>query len=224
MLIYKLSLAFFVLLATQASANSLKLACENANEVKAESARLRSQPDDVVRRRSKHQLTVTTQAGTKQFIDQPPHDEPLAGVHYFFCDRKDGWVLVTKDDQAVFTGALINLTTGQVTPAGETVLFSPDRRAYFATEQPDGLDGEVWSVYSIDGRKSWSGYSFISSETQQDTIDSYLSNPTWTATGELTATAACVGKLEVQWRVKLVKKADDWNWQPRKRCGAVRSK
>lgn len=220
----KLSLAFFVLLATQASANPLQLECQNASEAKAESARLRSQSNDVVRRRSKHQLTVATPMGTRQFIDQPPHDEPLAGVHYYFCDRKEGLVLLTKVDQALFTGVLIDQTTGKVTPAGETVLFSEDRRAYLATEQPDGLDGNVWSVYSIDGHQSWSGYSFISRKGEQDSIESYLSDPTWTPTGELTATATCAENPEVQWQVTLVKKASAWNWQPRKRCGPASPK
>jgi hypothetical protein len=220
----RLSLSFLALLATQAYAHPLKLECQNANEVQAESARLRSLSGDMVRRRSKHQLTVITRAGSRQFTDQPPHDEPLSGVHYHFCARKDGWVLLTKDNQGVFTGVLVNETTGQVAPAGETVLFSEDRRAYLATEQPDGLDGNVWSVYSVDGRKSWSGYSFISRDAAQGTIDSTLSDPAWTPTGELTATATCLEDLAVQWQVKLVKKAGAWDWQPRKRCGPARQK
>ena len=135
----KLPLAFLVLLATQACAEPLRLGCQHANEATAESARLRSLPGELVRRSSKHQLTVNTREGMKRFIDQPPHDEPLAGVHYFFCDRKEGLVLLTKVDQSVFTGVLVNETTGKVTPAGKTVLLSEDRRAYFATEQPNGL-------------------------------------------------------------------------------------
>jgi hypothetical protein len=82
----------------------------------------------------------------------------------------------------------------------------------------------VWSVYSVDGRKSWSGYSFISRDAAQGTIDSTLSDPAWTPTGELTATATCLEDLAVQWQVKLVKKAGAWDWQPRKRCGPARQK
>lgn len=176
----------------------------------------------VVQRIAKHRLTVQTNDGPKVFNDEPPHDEQLAGVHHYFCDRQDGLVLLMLINQVLFTGLLVNEFTGKITPGGESVWLSKDRQAYLISEHANGMDGSMWSVYSIDGKKSWSGYNFIEGEGATLTAEAHLTDPVWTASGELTAEATCAFNVDKKWRVKLLKKAGVWDWKPRKACGHVR--
>lgn len=169
------------------------------------------------RRASPHRLTINTAKGAVSFVDQAPHDEPFAGVHYWFCDRHDGYMLIGVQRDALFTGELVNESTGAVIKAGASVSFSPDRSAYLAEEQPDGLDGEQWSVHAADGRALWSGYSFIPRGGNGDEIEIELEQPAWQADGELVANAACAGSTAV-WPVRLIERQGQWSWQPRRPC------
>lgn len=184
---------------------------------KKEQAHIRKLAPGVVARRGAHLLNVTTAAGVRSFKDQPPFDEPLDGVHHKFCDRKEGFILVKVSDGGLFTGKLINEQTGAVTEGGESVYFSEDRRAYLATEQPDGMDGSVWKVYAVNGKLSWSGYNYIpDSDPNYRYTD--LDTPTWMPNGELVASAACSSDPERKWKVKLVKNNGQSDWAPRKKC------
>jgi len=173
---------------------------------------------DVVTRINQHQLNILTKVGSATLVDKPPHDEPLSGVHYLFCDRRDGFLLITMQDDTRFGGKLINEQTGAITDAGQDVVISHDERAYFAAVQPNGLDGEEWSIYAINGKKSWSGYSFIPQKDNPGQFYAYLEHPTWLPSGEFTATASCASKIDMKWTVKLVKNQGEWSWKPLKRC------
>jgi hypothetical protein len=186
------------------------------NDPAVEAKHIAASAQGVVRRDSKHVLSVRTAQGVLRFTDKPPHDEPLSGVHYHFCDRRDGYTLVLVEDEADFNGVLIDETTGKTTDAGPEVLFSNDRRAYFAETVPDGLDGEVWTIRAIDGTVSWKGYSFI--ETQKGFFDILLDAPAWTDTGEFTAMARCAGDGKLRWQVKLTKAGGQWQWLPKRTC------
>ena len=196
----------------------LTLSCPDPRDKGQEAKLIRKLASDIVKRTSRHQLDIQVAGTVKKLVDKPPHDEPLAGLHYYFCDRKEGFILLYKEDESDFGGTLINEQTGTLTPGGQTVMFSPDRRAYFATVQPDGLDGEEWSIYAVDGKQSWSGYSFIPNPKKPDYAYAYLDKPAWTATGEFTASASCATKQETTWPVKLVKKDGKWDWAPKKTC------
>jgi len=197
----------------------LHLSCGYAdNEPRVEAKRIAGRAQGVVRRESKHVLSVRTAAGVLRFKDEPPYDEPLAGKHHYFCDRRDGFILLQVADESDFTGVLIDEATGKKTEAGTEVLFSNDRRAYFATIQPDGLDGMVWKIYAVDGKPSWSGYSFI--EKRKGEFDATLETPAWTDTGEFTAMAQCLADEKVRWKVKLTKVGSQWQWLPNRKCPA----
>ena len=218
-----LTLSLIFCLTGAAAALPDKLGCKgDLTNPKVERVLIADRAAGVVQRISKHRLTVQTNNGPKDFYDEPPYDEQLAGVHHYFCDRREGIVLLMMNNQTLFTGLLVNEATGKITPGGESVWLSQDRRAYLASEQPDGMDGNVWSVYSIDGRKSWSGYNFIEGDGATLTAEAYLSDPVWTANGELTAEATCARNVDKKWQVKLVKKAGVWDWKPRKFCGYLR--
>jgi hypothetical protein len=190
----------------------------SCNSSLKEQALIRSRAPEVASRKGKHELKIVTAKGILTFTDKPPHDEPLSGVHHYFCDRKEGFILLRVEDESLFTGKLINEQTGVVTDAGQDVLFSADRRAYFATEQPDGLDGETWNIYAIDGRRSWSGYSFIPKSNEPLRLSAYLENAKWLPNGEFSATASCGPDSGKKWTVKLVKDKGYWDWKPKKNC------
>ncbi|KQV58069.1 hypothetical protein ASE26_24250 [Duganella sp. Root198D2] len=173
----------------------------------------------VVARKGAHLLKVTTKAGVQTFKDKPPYDEPLDGVHHYFCDRKEGFILIKVEDGGEFTGKLIDEQTGTVMKGGESVLFSEDRRAYLASEHGDGLDGDVWTIYAVNGQVSWTGYNFISAPDQSYRyVD--LGMPAWMPNGELVASATCASDENRKWKMKLVKNNGQWDWAPRKKCPA----
>ncbi len=170
----------------------------------------------MVARKGKHVLQVTTKAGVLTYKDKPPYDDPMDGVHYTFCDRKEGYILVQHNETSL-SGKLINEATGVVTNGGQSVIFSDDRRAYFADEQQDGRDGSDWTIYTADGKKSWSGVSVLESG-KPAAMYAFLEAPTWLPSGELAATAYCINEESRKWQVKLVKKNNTWDWTPRKQC------
>lgn len=177
----------------------------------------------VVSRIDAHHLRVKTAVGPVTLADEGPFDEPFAGVRHQFCDRRDGFVLLLVQQDVFFTGKLVNEQTGAVIPAGQRVLFSPDRRAYLAAIQPNGLDGMEWEVRAVDGRLSWQGYDFIPADPNVS-IQASLEDPAWTAKGELTAVARCVTDLDRTFPVKLVRLKAGWTWKPSPatRCPAER--
>lgn len=213
------SCVFLLLLAVSALASAQTvLRCRAPYDAAKEAAEIRRLAPESVQRTAPHVLRVTTAARALVLKDVPPYDEPLSGQHYYFCSRGAGYLHFRFEDDSLFTGVLVNEQSGVLMPAGQEVIFSPDLRAYFATEQPEGLDGEVWKIRAADGRPSWSGYSFITRQDRPDTIYATLDQPAWTPSGELTARATCIDGNWTRWQVKLLKIAGDWQWRPLRRC------
>ena len=59
--------------------------------------------------------------------------------------------MLLKEDEALFTGALVDDATGALLPGGQKVLFSKNAQYYLAYEQPDGQDGETIKLYRRNG-------------------------------------------------------------------------
>lgn len=211
-----LLLAGFAAVAAQAA--TLQLTCPDSGDAGKEARRIKEIAAGVVKRHATHELHVQAGGKTLKFIDQPPYDEPLDGTRYAFCDRQDGFILLTHVDGSLFTGKLINEATGNVTQGGERVTFSPDRRAYFASEQPDGLDGSVWSIHAVNGRESWSGFSFIPHPTKRGYMAASLTDERWEPGGQFSAQAECFYGNGIKWRVKLVNDGGQWGWRPARKC------
>ena len=213
------SSVFLLLLAASALAGAqTALSCKDPREAAREAAEIRRLAPESVQRTAPHVLRVTTAAKAVVLKDQPPHNEPFSGKHYYFCSRGAGYLHFRLEEEGLFTGVLVNEQSGAVLPAGQEVVFSPDLRAYFATEQPDGLDGEVWEIHAADGRLSWSGYSFMPRQGRPETIYATLDQPAWTARGEFTARATCIDGSQHSWPVKLLKIAGAWQWRPYASC------
>jgi len=200
-----------------AQSTSLQLNCEGEDGPVPEAARIKALAPGIVMRTGKHQLTVKVTGKTLKFADKPPYDE-LGGVMYSFCDRKDGFILLKHINGDRFGGKLINEADGAALPGGGSVTFSPDKRAYFGKVQPDGLDGEEWSIYAVDGRRSWTGFSFIPNPKKQGYMSATLTDERWEANGTFTAQATCIPADKITWRVKLVNNAGKWDWRPTRRC------
>jgi hypothetical protein len=124
-----------------------------------ETQRLHNAPHGA-RRIGKHRLEVAWVNGKKVFTDKPPYNEPLDGIWWAYCgyDAKLGVHLLVKQDNGLFTGALLDDQTGVVLSAGQGVMFSPDAKRYLAYEQPDGQDGETLKLYTRNGTLLWKGF------------------------------------------------------------------
>ncbi|WP_338844978.1 hypothetical protein V8J88_14955 [Massilia sp. W12] len=198
----------------------LKLSCESKKKPLSEAQLIQKRKAGAVFVRTKaHLARVKSGAGWLEFADTPPFDEPLSGVLHTFCDMRGEYLLLAVADEGRFGGKLVHLPSGRITPGGLSVHFSRDGRAYFANEQPDGLDGNEWMIYAQDGRLSWQGYNFIEQSGKPGHVDTFLSDPRWLPNGEFSAKASCDEAGSHQWPVKLIKQNGQWEWQPRRKCG-----
>jgi len=115
-------------------------------------------------------------------------------VAYQYCGFGLGFHLIRKSDEGLFTGVLLDTKTGRVLPAGKTVIFAPDTSRYFAVQQPDGLDGEEWLLYSRGGTRLWKGLSGVEAKSPMGNWTYFiatLQQPHWSTTGELEAILRC---------------------------------
>jgi len=209
--------AILVMCMFTVDAATLSLDCPLSMDEREEQTRIRKRATAIAERTSKHMLQVTVNGNVLRFIDKPPYDEP-EGSRYRFCDRKDGHILILAHVDDVITGKLIHEASGAMTPGGESVIFSADKRSYFTSEQPNGLDGNVWNLYRTDGSRIWTGFSFIARKTDPDAISAFLAKPKWDANGMLVAQASCLARPDTTWKVKLMNTAGNWNWSPKRTC------
>ena len=195
---------------------SLPLSCSVAESVALKTAPLRAA------RVSPNELQVQWRAGTRVFRDSGVVAGDMGGIDYRYCgyDPGSGFHLIFKHDDTLFGGVLLDHVTGRELPAGQLVIFAPDTTRYFATVQPDGLDGEEWHVYSTRGSPLWEGVSNIRAKDSSLTFDyavAELTNPRWSSAGELQATLMCTGRPHSE-TVTLRRQAGDFAWLPAVPC------
>lgn len=215
-LLYPLVLASTLILnqAAWSQTSAVSLDCDIGDQ--QQETKLLRAANGMAVRRSIHELRLTVAGKELTFKDTPPYDEPLDGTSYTYCGRKEGYSLIADREGDVFTGKLIDERTGRILDAGQEVMFSPDRRAYLASEQIDGMDGPMWTIHSIDGKVSWKGPSFVEPSTPHSSAIS-LDSPAWTASGELVAKVNCSANNEL---AKLVKINGAWKWRLPPSCKA----
>jgi hypothetical protein len=146
----------------------------------------------------------------------------MGGIDYRYCgyDPVSGFHLVFKHDDTMFAGLLLEQATGRMLPAGQGVLFAPDGDRYFATAQPDGLDGEEWHIFSIRQGELWQGVSSIPARDSSVSFtynNAELTNPHWSAGGELQATLTCRGSPQSE-PVTLRHQGGGYTWLPVVAC------
>lgn len=131
-----------------------------------EGARLKQAPHGA-KRLGAHAIEVGWTGGKRILKDKPPYNEPLDGIRWTYCGYNADLKLhmLLKEDEALFSGALVDDATGALLPGGQKVLFSKNAQYYLAYEQPDGQDGETIKLYRRNGTLMWEGYNgFLSSD------------------------------------------------------------
>ncbi|WP_028455371.1 hypothetical protein [Chitinilyticum litopenaei] len=177
-----------------------------------ESSALQQAPAEVSRV-APHMLLIRWSKGIAQFIDQPPHDEPWSGRHWFYCgqDAASGLHLIRLEHESLSSGVLFDPASGRRIAAGHTVLLEPDGQRFLAIRQPNGLDGEAWLLRNRKNRTLWQGTNLISAGSRSL---AELSDPHWNPQGKLAATLRCHSQPEHAYTVSL--QAD--RWQPLPGC------
>jgi len=186
------------------------------------------------KRLSRHVLQVNWKNGKALFEDPMPYDDELGhGFAYCGYSAKAKVHLIQQGgDMSYFSGVLINEETGEQSAAGQHVLLSPGLKFYFASSQPDGLDGQEWEVYSINGISMWKGYSFIENPSNKGNIYAELSWPFWNAQGKLESSYQClsasndylVHKIPLPGRTKVILEEVDgaYAWAPEAKCAKAK--
>ena len=121
-----------------------------------ETKRMRQAPHGA-KRPSRRKLQINWAHGFQVFEEKAPYDEGLDGVWYAYCGYSPdlGLHLMMKQDGDLFTGVMMEESTGKLLPGGENVLFSPDRKHYIALEQQNGRDGNTVKLYDSRGILLW---------------------------------------------------------------------
>jgi hypothetical protein len=141
-----------------------------------ETAKFKQAPHGA-KRLEAHVIEVGWASGKRIFKDKPPYDEPLDGLRWTYCSYNADLKLhmLLKEDEALFTGALVDEVTGVLLPGGQKVLFSRNAQYYLAYEQPDGQDGETIKLYRRNGTLLWEGYNGFLSSDGKDVLANFES-------------------------------------------------
>ncbi|HEX7816265.1 hypothetical protein [Dyella sp.] len=188
------------------------LSCDNV-DTPAKEAKLIAQMKGIVQRVSKHELRLHMDDTSVVLKDKPPYDEAGGDVHTY-CGTAVGFALVSGATSESSSGTLYELSSGKTQPGGFAVAFSPDRRLYLARSQDDGMDGELWDIYSIDGKQVWKGESILIGADDQVAID--LDAPHWISPTQLEASAEC--DHDITGKATLTLQGDHGVWQFPRGC------
>lgn len=179
-----------------------------------EVARFKQAPHGAKRLGGAHVIEVGWAGGKRILKDKPPYDEPLDGLRWTYCGYNAELKLhmLLKEDQALFTGALVDDVSGALLPGGQKVLFSKNAQYYLAYEQPDGQDGETIKLYRRNGTLLWKGYNGFLSANGKDVLATF-EDTHWDDQGRLQAIARLDdGKTQT---VTLTQGSDGkWDWLP----------
>ncbi|HEY2913228.1 MAG TPA: hypothetical protein VGK21_07705 [Candidatus Angelobacter sp.] len=120
--------------------------------------------------------------------------------------------MLLKEDEGLFTGALVDDATGAILPGGQKMLFSKNAQYYLAYEQPDGQDGETIKLYRRNETLLWKGYNGFLSAGGKDVLANF-EDMHWDDQGRLQAIARMDdGKTQ---SVTLTQgSAGKWDWLP----------
>lgn len=167
------------------------------------------------RRIDKRQIEIAWQGGKRVFRDEPPYDEALSGVRWAYCgyDPTLRLHLVSKNDNSLFTGILLDDRTGRLLPGGHNVLFSPDQRYYLTFEMEDGDVTELLKLYRRSGELLWSGHNGLTSVPEGSLLATFQ-NPHWEAPDRVQTVAVPNGGIK-PFPITLARRGDGkWSWAP----------
>ncbi len=212
--------AVLALASIAAFATESQLACgESSGAVEMEKALLKQAPSGATRI-GKHILEVRYSRGVKRFVDVPPYDE-LSGTRWHYCgyDKSRRIHLLGKSIDSLFTGMLLVEDDGRTLKAGRTVYISPGGEKFLAVEQEDGRDGENWTLYTLTGKKLWTGYAGVTERIPGNSYDSIYAqfvNPIWNDDGSISAQVSCSNSIKGAVTLRIAR--DETKWLPVPRC------
>lgn len=168
-------------------------------------------------RPAKDQLVVAWAKGSLTFRDSGVVAGDEGGTTYAYCGFRNGFHLIRKAEEELYSGFLIAHATGKILPGGYEVFMSPSHTMYLAVSQPHGQDGETWAVRSTNGSVLWDGYAGLIGSVGElgGMVLGELTSPRWTSDGKLRATFLCKGKPSM---VVLQRSAGAWDWSPQMKC------
>jgi hypothetical protein len=167
------------------------------------------------RRVDNRRIEVAWRGGKRAFRDKPPYDEPLSGVRWVYCGYDPGLRLhlISKHENSLFTGVLLDDRTGSLLPGGDNVLFSPDQRYYLTFEMEDGDVTELLKLYSRSGELLWSGHNGLTSAPDGALLATFQ-NLHWDATDRVLTVAVASDGIK-PFTVTLAPRGDGkWYWTP----------
>lgn len=182
-------------------------------DYKTEGKVLRRNPRRATRT-NKRQVEIAWDNGKQIFTDEPPYDEPLSGVRWFYCgyDPKLGLHLISKSDNSRFTGVLLNNRTGTLIPGGFRVLFSPDQNYYLTFEMQDGDVTELLKLYRKNGELLWSGHNGLTAE--DSSLLATFRNLHWTTSNRVEAIVVPAGGAKRFVMTLALRDNGKWYWEP----------
>ena len=179
-----------------------------------EAAKFKQAPHGA-KRLGAHVIEVGWAGGKHILKDKPPYNEPLDGVRWTYCGYNADLKLhmLLKEDEALFTGALVDDATGALLPGGQKVLFSKNAQYYLAYEQPNGQDGETIKLYRRNGTLLWEGYNGFLSADGKDVLANF-ENMHW---DDHNRPQAIVRLSDGKTQTVTLTKGNDgkWQWLPR---------
>lgn len=205
-----------------------KAQAESCDVNRDEISLMHGAPRKVTRLPSEHALVVNYKGGMKRFVDAPPYDEELSGLHwrYFTFVPALNAYLIGMSKDSLLSGKLLLDENGRLLDAGHTVYPSPDGTKFLAIEQDDGMDGELWTVSDMTGRRLWSGYAGTKilqrpkgkpHTKPYEAIESNYELPRWADQGQLQANQVCAAGMP-KGVIALKLKDGNWSWEPGIHC------
>ncbi|MGA2673607.1 MAG: hypothetical protein ABSE99_10310 [Terracidiphilus sp.] len=206
----------FLVASTNAAFGQTAPLCGSAGFVdRNEIAILRKAPHGA-KRIGKHTLEVNWTQGVRRFVDNECTGNEIGGSCWEYCGYNASFHLhqINHEKDDLFTGVLLDDTSGKLLPGGGSVIFSPDGKRYLASSQWDGKELSDWKLYSREGILLWAGDSGITGKN--DGILAEFENPSWSSSGDLLVDSvdSASGKRYV---LILMQGADKkWKWVKRK--------
>jgi hypothetical protein len=168
------------------------------------------------KRIGKHTLEVNWAQGVRRFVDKDCTEGYIGGS----CWEYRGYCAslhlhhINHENEDLFTGVLLDDTSGKLLPGGGSVFFSPDGKKYLASSQWDGKEFSDWKLYSREGTLLWAGDSGIVGKNNE--VLAEFENPSWSSSGDLLVDSvdSASGKKVVLIMMQGTDKK--WKWVKRK--------
>lgn len=183
---FVVSIFFYILIAsTNVASGQTAPSCGSPGSVDRNEITFLSEAPHGAKRIGKHTLIINWTKGVQRFVDKDCTEGYIGGS----CWEYRGYCAslhlhqINHENEDLFTGVLLDDTSGKLLPGGDSVFFSPDGKKYLASSQWNGKELSDWKLYSREGTLLWAGDSGIVGKN--DEILTEFENPSWFSSGDL---------------------------------------